>query len=343
MKFHALLLTALTALVPATAFAQLGGPVADPVRYSVMLNHPATQPAQLKIQANDNIRDIDLVINFCGKDPVRQHIKSIARGDSYDLTWNQPAGNYNCQLNMQGKDSNGNVWKSNGNFQMNSAMHLGINTEILGLSADINELTWHTTRPVVRASLVITAEDGTQIDNIVQDLKPAQKDLKMTWKKSDKKPAIVELRVDDDQGSWSTNTIVSISIPHEDVVFDTGKSNIRKDQENKLLATLDSINKVRDQYDRVMMNLYITGYTDTVGSTESNDKLSRERAQSIAAWIKRHGLKVDTYYRGLGERVLFTKTADETPEESNRRVTYVLTNVMPSDFTDIPTGQWKKI
>ena len=340
---RALLLTSLFALLPATAHAQLGGPVADPVRYSVILQHPASKPAQMQILANDNISDINVTLSHCAARTVNQRIPSLEKGSTYEFSWDQPKGQYSCSILMTGKDSNGINWTSKGNFQMTSLESLGINLELQGLSKDIHKLTFHTTHPVTRASVVVTAEDGSQIDSVVMELNPPKKDQKIEWKQSDKKPAIIELRVDDANGAWSTNTICSIDIPHEDIVFDTAKSNIRPDQESKLVDTLREIQATQAKYDRVMMQLYITGYTDTVGSVDSNDKLSRDRAKAIAAWIKKHGLNIDTYYRGLGERVLYTKTPDETPNESNRRVQYILTNVPPSDFTDIPAGQWRKI
>ncbi len=343
MRLSAFLFAALLSTLPAVASAQLGAPIPDPARFAVILQHPDSKPAQMRIQANDNISDINVSITHCAKNTVTQHIPSIAKGSTYDFSWQQPQGSYNCSIKMTGKDSNGNKWTVNNDFQMASLASLGINLELRGLSADINDLTFNTTHPITKASLVVTADDGSTMDSLSKDFNPPQKDHTFTWEKTGQKPALIELRVEDSNGAWSTNTVCSIDIPHDDIVFDTGKSAIRKDQEPKLLETLQRIQETQAKYDRVMMQLYITGYTDTVGSVESNDKLSRERAQSIAAWAKKHGLNIEIYYRGLGERVLHTQTPDETPEAANRRAQYILSNIPPVDFTDIPAGQWRKI
>lgn len=65
----------------------------------------------------------------------------------------------------------------------------------------------------------------------------------------------------------------------------------------------------------------VIGHTDTVGSSESNDKLGLQRAQSIAEIIKRAGLQVDELtIASHGKRNLLVPTPDNTPEPKNRRV-----------------------
>ncbi len=65
----------------------------------------------------------------------------------------------------------------------------------------------------------------------------------------------------------------------------------------------------------------IAGYTDTVGPSSYNDRLSRQRAESAANAIKndprfREALSVVEF----GENALAVNTDDETPEPMNRRV-----------------------
>eukprot|EP01035_Chromulina_nebulosa_P033234 gene33233-44491_t len=69
----------------------------------------------------------------------------------------------------------------------------------------------------------------------------------------------------------------------------------------------------------------ITGHTDTVGSAESNDALSRDRAVEIRAALVKQGLPVAAARTtGRGERELRIPTSDGVSEGGNRRVEVIL-------------------
>lgn len=69
----------------------------------------------------------------------------------------------------------------------------------------------------------------------------------------------------------------------------------------------------------------ITGHTDTVGSAESNDALSRDRAAEIRAALVKQGLPVaSARVTGRGERELRIRTGDGVSEAGNRRVEVIL-------------------
>lgn len=69
----------------------------------------------------------------------------------------------------------------------------------------------------------------------------------------------------------------------------------------------------------------IVGHTDTVGSSESNDALSRERAVEIRAALVRQGLPLENArVTGRGEREPRVPTADNVDEPANRRVEVIL-------------------
>jgi outer membrane protein OmpA-like peptidoglycan-associated protein len=69
----------------------------------------------------------------------------------------------------------------------------------------------------------------------------------------------------------------------------------------------------------------ITGHTDTVGSDDSNDRLSYERAVEIRAELVKQGLPVAAAkVTGRGERELLVQTADGVSEQANRRVEVIL-------------------
>ena len=65
----------------------------------------------------------------------------------------------------------------------------------------------------------------------------------------------------------------------------------------------------------------VIGHTDRVGSLESNDLLSLQRAQTVRDLIVQAGIPSDIIgVSGRGEREPVVATDDEVPEERNRRV-----------------------
>lgn len=65
----------------------------------------------------------------------------------------------------------------------------------------------------------------------------------------------------------------------------------------------------------------ITGHTDTVGTSESNDVLSLKRAIEVRAALAQQGLPVaSARATGRGERELRVPTGDGVDEPGNRRV-----------------------
>jgi outer membrane protein OmpA-like peptidoglycan-associated protein len=72
-------------------------------------------------------------------------------------------------------------------------------------------------------------------------------------------------------------------------------------------------------------DVQITGHTDTTGSDETNDKLSRDRAEQIRAMLVRQGLPFEkAKVTGRGERELRVPTEDNVSEGANRRVEVIL-------------------
>ena len=114
-------------------------------------------------------------------------------------------------------------------------------------------------------------------------------------------------------------------IPHEEVLFGSGRWTVEPGEEVKIDAVLDEIRSHIERYREVLaIGLYVTGHTDTVGSSQANQRLSEQRAASIARYFERQQLGVPVFYQGVGETKLAVKTGDEVSEPRNRRMSYVL-------------------
>lgn len=67
--------------------------------------------------------------------------------------------------------------------------------------------------------------------------------------------------------------------------------------------------------------LTVIGHTDRVGALEFNDRLSLARAETVRAFLLELGIgRSPIEVVGRGEREPLVPTADEVPEERNRRV-----------------------
>lgn len=65
----------------------------------------------------------------------------------------------------------------------------------------------------------------------------------------------------------------------------------------------------------------VIGHTDRVGTVEFNDRLSLQRAQTLRDLLVQIGVEAKAMdVAGRGEREPLVPTADEVPEERNRRV-----------------------
>jgi hypothetical protein len=121
-----------------------------------------------------------------------------------------------------------------------------------------------------------------------------------------------------------------LEIPHDDVIFSSGSSVIEDGELAKIDDVLPEIQSAIHKFGRLIpLALYISGHTDTVGDTGGNKVLATQRAQSIARYLKRAGVRVSLYYRGAGETELSVETGDNVDEPRNRRARYILSNGAP--------------
>lgn len=104
---------------------------------------------------------------------------------------------------------------------------------------------------------------------------------------------------------------------HFRLYFETGKVVIAEESKPELAKLLELWTRVGTESE-----LQVTGYTDTVGEKDENDRLSLERAQAVLEALRNQGFVFDGNSRaaGRGERDLLVKTDDDVDEPRNRRV-----------------------
>jgi outer membrane protein OmpA-like peptidoglycan-associated protein len=237
-------------------------------------------------------------------------------------------------------------------FQLDFQVMVGEPPKIAIQPSDVDEagrkITVRLSEPAGKIEVDLTGDDGKPIDNVSQLFKGEAPGtpLTVTWKQADSEVlGSFQLRAYDPAGFWSgIESVTFVDIPHEDVVFESGKWDIRPSEEAKLLAPLDDIQKALKKVQGVLeVSLYIGGYTDTVGQPTDNLELSRKRALAIGKWFGDHGVKAAIHGQGFGETVLKVPTPDNTDEVRNRRASYVLSTQVPPASRGFPARNWHRV
>jgi outer membrane protein OmpA-like peptidoglycan-associated protein len=136
----------------------------------------------------------------------------------------------------------------------------------------------------------------------------------------------------------------SYEVPHEDVVFASGSHALDPAELPKLEQAWRDVQAVLAKYgDVVTIQLFVAGFTDTVGAAASNEGLSQRRAQTIARWFRERGFTGAVHHQGFGERVLAVATPDETDEAANRRAVYILAAEVPPVSEGLPAQAWTRV
>ncbi len=99
------------------------------------------------------------------------------------------------------------------------------------------------------------------------------------------------------------------------ILFDTGKADLKPQSKTDLAEFAQVLKKYEDT------DLVIEGHTDSTGTRAINDKLSRERAQSVVAFLDSHGVAGKRMQaQGFADTVPVADNATEAGRAQNRRV-----------------------
>jgi outer membrane protein OmpA-like peptidoglycan-associated protein len=207
-------------------------------------------------------------------------------------------------------------------------------------------------RSAESAELTVCDEAGNELAQRVDVFggAPAGTVLSISWPELPKgvENFRIDLKFTDTDEFWVGLSICRFQghIPHEEVVFESGKWEILPGERPKLDEAIPKIIEMVERSkacDDQGNALYVGGYTDTVGSVADNRELSRKRARAIAQYLLAGGLakkKISVYVRGFGEEVLAVPTGDSVDELRNRRADYIVSNfppVMPGP------GSWARV
>lgn len=203
-------------------------------------------------------------------------------------------------------------------------------------------------RPAGKAVLKVLMDTGKYAfdGEVPFNGEAANTPLEVTWPEAPGKVMKISLQAYD-TGTFFTGVELfpwQIDIPHEEVVFDSGKHDVRADEQSKLDKSYRLIDEAVGKFGKLAdIKLYVVGFTDTVGPKDANKALSLNRARSIGQYLKKRGLRIPIFYDGFGEDALAVATADETDEQKNRRAQYIISIENPTvDKSPFP-AKWQRL
>ena len=198
----------------------------------------------------------------------------------------------------------------------------------------------------VRYTLLVHGEDGEAL--ITREVEPdvaAGQFFSLTWAPPRATTLYFEVRATTASGATAYTRFVpwSFEVDVEQVHFPTGSSDIPAEEERKLREGLAALVGIIERVGRwTDLQLYIGGYTDTVGQLDANRRLSQARARSLGRWLRREGLTIPVFVQGFGQEVLAVPTGPQVDEPANRRAVFVLAG-HPPRLPVFPRDAWERL
>lgn len=338
-------------LASSVLWAVLGGPstarAGDAVSLEVVQkgqeghSHPA-----LLLVPNMAAAALDVELT-CGSERLSRHGPAPA-GERIRMEIEVPEGTWTCSGSLAARFEDGSAGEMPLSFQVTQLPPLEVEVAREHLDIENNTLQIRIDRPGRQVEVEVLGAGGKRLGGgttPIEGVAPGEA-ATVEWAAEEGEVFRIHLRVVDADGFWTGVDLFpwSYDIPHEDVNFETGRWEIRPSEEQKLEDAYARANEVLGKYTfvDVPMKLFVGGYTDSVGSRESNQILSTRRARAIARWFIERGFEHPVYYQGFGEDALAVPTPDEKDEVRNRRAVYVLAAETPPTEGDFPRANWKQ-
>lgn len=342
----------MTKLLPATLLATLALLLAWPaeaqeIQYKLRNRVPTGQQPAVIMLAGEPLKVVRL--EWTRSDGKRKTFekRNVKAGAQVEVVLPQKSGAFDYKATLKFIAASGKRGEAAFTFDAVVAANLELSLKREGSDVDAKRVILTANAPVKHGELAVLGDGGVPIEQRDVDLsgKRAGDDLVFTWS-GEGSPRKIEIKIHDMMGFWRSVEVIpfTVSIPHDEVNFDSGKASFGPTEAKKLDRTYALLRKELDKYGRdLQIRLYIAGYTDTVGSKKANLGLSSERAKAIAAYFRRKGLKIPIFYQGFGEDVPLVKTGDEVDEVRNRRALYILGNQKPPTSAQIPSSNWRPL
>lgn len=207
---------------------------------------------------------------------------------------------------------------------------------------------WVVVRPdadVSAARLIVRGEDGSVIYEQTQSVSTrAGEDLRVSVP-VDEPILTAELLLSAPTGASREYRYVPWELKSEAraLNFETGSAAIHDADKAVLDETIALVRGAIERLGEIVpLELYIGGYTDSVGSDASNLALSKTRARAIARYMRDGGIRIPIYTQGFGERAPVQDLGDDAESAANRRAVFLLRSGAPEVSPLFPNDDWQR-
>ncbi|RAL20696.1 hypothetical protein DL240_15370 [Lujinxingia litoralis] len=311
-------------------------------RVQVGQGHPS-----LTLRAPATLTDVVVTFQRSDGHTRTQRLGRLERGEVKELRIEQPPGTFDYTLTLKGTDTLGEPVEFQLTFDVAFTEPLRVNVDTEQIELGQGRLPIQVNRPVDKVEIELFDQNNRSLGTQTSRLNGQRGNLSLTFQPPSAQLAGVRVTVHDTDGFWESFILEPfwVEIPHQSVVFDSGQHSWQDSELPKLTETLERVQQaMRAHRDKgLQMQLYIAGYTDTVGDAASNQRLSERRARAIGQWFASQNLDIPIFYQGFGEAVLAKPTPDNTPEEANRRALYILGNGTPPTSDQLPASRWNRV
>ena len=297
------------------------------------------------------VKKLTIRLERDGARPQTLRVGRVGAGQEKVVDFDQSPGTFHYKATFTGQWADGGKLALEITFESTSVEPLTIHMDKKDVDLDGKKLRMRLSRPPERVEYVVLGDGGRELDRGERHYTGhggdgADTDIELRWSSGAGNVERIKIRAYDRYGFWVGHELIpfTVFIPHDEVEFAFGEAVIRASEEAKLVTTLGELREALDRHaGEIEIQLYIAGYTDTVGNRRDNLDLSEQRAKAIASWFRRRGVRVPIFYQGFGEDVLAVATPDETREPRNRRALYVLSAGAPAPCKPVPRDHWKRL
>ena len=323
---------------------------ADAISIKMVTTVPVGQHPRLTVTAMEPVDKVEVLLNRDDGKIVDETIGELAPGGWRDVILDGVVGKHQYSGRITAV-AHGRPMSTQVSFEtvVSGAVTVSIDKSKVDLLVGRMEMLVSIPEGKVEVK-ILSATDGAILVDHEQEFADhaTGTSLVVRWKPHDKNAEVgrVDVRVSEPTGAFQSFSLFpwSVYIPHEEVAFATDSAAIAPAEAPKLQASLAKVGDALAKHQELAgIKLYIAGHTDTVGAAKYNLGLSLKRAQSIAGWFRKNGLRIPIAFEGFGEQALRVATPDNTDEPRNRRVDYILSVEDPTlhatDFRPV----WKTL
>ncbi len=301
----------------------------------------------LVLQAREFVDTGEVILKRAGGKEQRVKLGKMKPGQQKRIPFKQPKGVFEWNVRVTGKSQFDQTMDSTFDTQVTwiDPIELGVDPDKVDVGG--GKLYLKSNVPLATVDIEVFDAKGAKVVETTKQMGNQYGEVLVDWNAPGADVGAIRLKATDAAGFWSAVVLEPfwVEIPHREVIFDFGKATWQDEETPKLTETLKGIEDAMQKHAKkgLQMQLYIVGYTDTVGGNADNVKLSTSRARAIATWFRKSGIKLPIFYQGFGEKVLAVPTPDNTPEPKNRRALYILGNAKPPTSGQIPASNWKRL